>query len=562
MTTATDPTHKPLGRSIVACEAVAPVQSPLMPADAKFYAVDPHSGRDLPVVYLAAAPADLDQACWKAWQAFHAMHERPGKDRAALLETIAARIADLGEDLLVAASDETGLGPARLVSERERTVNTLKMYAELVREGSWVEASIDTGQPSRRPVPKPDIRRMLRPVGPVAVFGAGNFPLAYSTAGGETAWARAAGGPVIVKGHPGHPGTGELVAQAVARAVTECDFDPGTFSFLHAGGQREMAIGQTLVKHPAVRAVGFTGSVAGGTALAQIAAERPDPIPVFAEMGSTNPIFCLPGALESQADAIAERLYNSATTANGQMCTCPGLIFVARSDGAEALARAMAKFMNEALPQTMLTRRTRKNFARRVGEIMGTPGVEVRAGSPQAAHRDASEPEDKPGFAVRCSPVLFKTTFEQFRRSPTLHEEAFGPAVLLVLCDRPEQLADAAACIQGSLTGTVWASATDEPLARRLQHILEQRVGRLIFNGVPTGVEVCPSMVHGGPYPATNQPHSTAVGPFAIHRWCRPLCYQNVPEAFLPPELRNTNPLNIRRLVNGQWTDAHLPTKP
>ena len=397
---------------------------------------------------------------------------------------------------------------------------------------------------------------MLRPLGPVAVFGAGNFPLAYSTAGGDTASALAAGCPVIVKGHPGHPGAGELVAQAVAQAVTECGFDPGVFSFLHAGGQREMAVGQQLIKHPAVRAAGFTGSLGGGAALARLAAERPDPIPVFAEMGSTNPIFCLPGALDAQADAIAERLYNSATTANGQMCTCPGLIFAARADGADALSRAMAKLMNEAQPQMMLSRRTRRNFAIRVGEVMGTPGVEVRAGSPQAAHRDAADADDQPGFAIRSSPVLFKTTFDHFRKSPSLHAEVFGPALILVLCDSPGQLADAAASIQGSLTGTIWASAADEALARRLQRILEQRVGRLIFNGIPTGVEVCPSMVHGGPYPATNQPQATSVGPFAIQRWCRPICYQNVPEAFLPQELRNANPLQIRRLVNGVWSQA------
>jgi NADP-dependent aldehyde dehydrogenase len=556
MAIAAEPTHKPLGRSIVACEAVPAVQSPLMPAESKFYAVDPQSGQDLPVVYLAATQAELDQACWKAWQAFHAMRERPGKDRASLLEAIAAQIIELGEDLLAVASDETGLGPARLVSERERTVGTLKMFADLLREGSWVQAAIDTGQASRRPLPKPDVRRMLRPLGPAAVFGAGNFPLAYSTAGGDTASALAAGCPVVVKGHPAHPGTGELVAQAVARAVRQCEFDPGTFSFLHAGGAREMAIGQGVVKHPAIRAVGFTGSVAGGTALVQLAAERPDPIPVFAEMGSTNPVFCLPGALEAQADAIAERLYQSATSANGQMCTCPGLIFATRADGAEALARAMAKFMNEAPPQRMLSRRTRRTFAVRVGEVMGTGGVEVRAGSPQAAHRDAAAADDKPGFSIRSSPVLFKCTFDVFRKSATLHQEVFGPAVILVICDRPEQLADAAASIQGSLTGTIWASAADEALARRLQQILEQRVGRLIFNGIPTGVEVCPAMVHGGPYPATNQPQTTAVGSYAIHRWCRPICYQNVPEAFLPAELRNANPLNIGRLVNGAWMPA------
>lgn len=556
--------HQPLGRSLIACTPAPPAQSPLMPADSKFYAVDPHSGRDLPTLYIAASAKETDDACWKAWSAFHTFQDRPATDRATLLETIAARISDLGEDLLALASDETGLGPARLVSERERTVATLRMFAALIRDGSWVEAAIDTGQPSRRPIPKPDIRRMLRPLGPVAVFGAGNFPLAYSTAGGDTASALAAACPVIVKGHPGHPGTGELVAQAIARAVAECRFDPGVFSFLHSGGQREAAIGQHLVKHPAVRAVGFTGSLAGGTALARLASERPDPIRLFAEMGSTNPVFCLPGALETQADAIAERLFTSATTANGQMCTCPGLIFVAKSDGAETFARSLAKRMNEAQPQMMLNRRTRRTFARRIGEVMAVPGVEVRAGSPQAAHRDAADPEDKPGFPIRSSPALFRVSLDHFRRSPALHDEIFGPAAILVVCDRPELLAEAAATIQGSLTATIWAAATDEGPARHLQRILEQRVGRLIFNGVPTGVEVCPSMVHGGPYPATNQPQSTAIGPYAIHRWCRPISYQNTPEAFLPAELRNANPLRIRRLVNGQWTDGGVgpPPKP
>jgi NADP-dependent aldehyde dehydrogenase len=397
---------------------------------------------------------------------------------------------------------------------------------------------------------------MLRPLGPVAVFGAGNFPLAYSTAGGDAASALAAGCPVIVKGHPGHPGTGELVAQAVARAVEKVGLDPGTFSFLHAGGEREMEIGQRLVRHPAVRAVGFTGSVAGGMALTRLAAERPDPIPVFAEMGSTNPVFCLPGALEGQSDAIAERLYQSATSANGQMCTCPGLVFVARSSGAENLVKSLAKSMNEAAPQMMLNRRTRRTFAKRVGEVGAAAGVEVRGGSPQAAHREAEAAEDKPGTPIRSSPVVFRTAFEAFRKTPTLHEEVFGPAVVVVVCEGEGQLADAAASIQGSLTGTIWAGAADSNLAKRIELILEQRVGRIIFNGVPTGVEVSPAMVHGGPYPATARPESTAVGPEAIRRWARPVCYQNVPEMFLPPELRNGNPLGVRRRVNGEWGEG------
>jgi NADP-dependent aldehyde dehydrogenase len=388
----------------------------------------------------------------------------------------------------------------------------------------------------------------------VGVFGAGNFPLAYSTAGGDFASALAAGCPVVVKGHPGHPGTGELVAQAVSRAVAECGFEPGTFSFLHAGGPREMAIGQQLVQHPAIRAVGFTGSFGGGVALARLAAERADPIPVFAEMGSTNPVFVLGGAAEAQAETIAERLVQSATASGGQMCTCPGLIFVARGEGAEKLQRVMAKLLNEGQPQTMLNPRTRATFARRAEEVAAAPGVEVRAGSVQAGHRTAREAEThKAGSPIRASAALFRCDFDTFRRTPTLHEEIFGPAALLVVCENDQQLVDAAAVIQGSLTGTIWAGAQDEATARRIQHVLEQRVGRLIYNGVPTGVEVCAAMVHGGPFPATNQPQSTAVGPYAIQRWARPVCFQNTPDALLPAELRNGNPLRVRRMVNGSW---------
>lgn len=548
--------HRPVGRSIVASRTVDAPPSPVLPAESKFYAVDPHSGNELPTVYLAASAKEIEDAGWKAWNAFHADAEKPPETRARLLESIASGIMALGDDLIAIAGDETGLGPARLVSERERTVNTLRLFAGVVRAGEWVEAVIETGQPSRRPAPKPDLRKMLRPLGPVAVFGAGNFPLAYSTAGNDTVSALAAGCPVIVKGHPGHPGTGELVAHAIAAAVEQSGFDPGTFSFLHAGGQREMEVGQRLVRHPAVRAVGFTGSVAGGLALVRLATERPDPIPVFAEMGSTNPVFCLPGALEAQADAIAERLYQSATSANGQMCTCPGLIFVPRCSGAETLIKALAKFMNEATPQMMLNRRTRSIFAKRTSEVMAVAGVEVRGGSPQAAHREAQAAEDKPGTPIRSSPVLLRATYDTYRKSPTLHEEVFGPAVVVVVCDTEHKLPDAAASIQGSLTGTIWAGAADSNLARRLQTILEQRVGRVIFNGVPTGVEVSAAMIHGGPYPATSRPDTTAVGPEAIRRWARPVCYQNVPEMFLPAELRNSNPLRVRRRINGEWSEG------
>ncbi|MBL9031880.1 MAG: aldehyde dehydrogenase (NADP(+)) [Phycisphaerae bacterium] len=536
----------PKGRSLIAGVAAEPGASPVQPSESKFYAVDPSSGRDLPTMFLAASAEEIDRACWAAWEAFHAMLERSPADRADLLEHVAARIMELGDDLLAVAGDETGLGPSRLVSERERTVGTLRMFAALVRKGEWVEASIDSAQPSRRPTPKPDLRRMLRPLGPVAVFGAGNFPLAYSTAGGDTASALAAGCPVVVKGHPGHPGTGELVASAIAEALHDCRFEPETFSYLQSGGPREMAIGQQLVRHPAIRAVGFTGSVAGGTALAAIAAERADPIPVFAEMGSTNPVFVLPAVLEAQGAEIAERLVGSITAANGQMCTCPGLIFVPRGSPAEALTQAMAKAMNALTPQAMLSRRTLATYQRRLDEVRQAAGVEQVVGmvDPAGAAK-ASGP-------IRCSAALLKTTLDVFRRSPALQDEVFGPAALIVVCERPEQLADAAACIRGSLTGTIWSGPTDQKLARLVLAVLEQRVGRIVFNGVPTGVEVCHSIVHGGPFPATNQPHTTAVGPHAIRRWVRPVCYQNAPDAFLPAELRNGNLLRLRRVVNGE----------
>lgn len=543
----------PTGRSIVACAPLdgpgAGGTGPIMPADAKFYAIDPGTGQEMPTLYLCASPDHVEKAGWAAWNAFYAMKGRSHLDRAALLERIAGHILDLGDPLLAIAADETGLGPARLVSERDRTVFTLRMFAELVREGSWVEATIDTGQPSRRPTPKPDLRSMLKPLGPVAVFGAGNFPLAYSTAGGDTASALAAGCPVIVKGHPGHPGTGELVARAVAAAVLECGFDPGTFSFLHSGGTREIEVGQQLARHPAIRAVGFTGSVQGGLAIARAGADRPDPIPVFAEMGSTNPVFVLPGAAEGHAADIAERLVASATASGGQMCTCPGLVFCAKDKTSDELIAAMTIAFKRTPPPTALYPKLASLFSKRLAEVRGVPGVDVRTVGVDAPHWQMGSP-------IRLQPALLRCGLETFKRNPTLHEEIFGPAMIVVVCERGDDLIEAASSVHGSLTGTIWAGAIDEELARRVQLTLEQRVGRLIFNGVPTGVEVAPAMVHGGPFPATNQPHSTAVGSAAIRRWCRAVCYQNTPETFLPPELRNANPLKLRRLVNGAWVDA------
>jgi len=531
---------------------IAGTPAPRSTEAGEFHSVNPGTGQGLPTAYQPATSADIDTAARAAWIAFNDYSDSDPKVRAEFLDRCAQNISDLGDDLIQLAAGETGLGPARLVSERERTVNSLRMFAELVRDGSWVRAAIDHGDAARRPIAKPDVRRMLRPLGPAAVFGASNFPLAYSTAGGDTASALASGCPVVVKGHPSHPGTGELVAQSIAAAVGQSQLPPGTFSFLHAGGARETEIGLELVRHPCIRAVGFTGSFGGGTALAREAAARPDPIPVFAEMGSVNPVFVLPHALELQAKSIAERLFTSITNGAGQMCTCPGLIIGVRSDGLELLIRTLAESMNQTGPMTMLSRRVRASFVSRIEQVMSVRGIDVRGGSPQPGHRSGTAHEQETGYAIRCSGVLFRTTFETFRKNPTLTEECFGPSSIVVVCDSPEQIVEAAALTQGSLTGSIFAGGLDVVLAADLQRTLEQRAGRIIYNGVPTGVEVCTAMVHGGPYPSSNQPHTTAVGPLAIERWCRPVCYQNAPEQMLPRELRDQNERRVVRHIDGK----------
>lgn len=514
------------------------------PADAArtFFAENPATGERLSTTYTAASREDVDAAARAANAALPLVMERSAKERAAYLDAIATKIVSLDNALIALAGHETGLPAARLTSERDRTVNQLRMFAEVVREGSWVRASVDRGDANRRPIAKPELRKMLRPLGPVAVFGASNFPLAYSTAGGDTASALAAGCPVIVKGHPAHPGTGELVARAIAAAAKEVGFPSGVFSFLHAGGSRATEVGQELVTHPMVKAVGFTGSFHGGMALAGLAARREIPIPVFAEMGSVNPVFLLPQALEGSAAAIAERLAASMTSSCGQMCTCPGLFFAVKGRGQEEFSRTLNEAINRTEAQVMLTRGIRDNFDRRVHEVM-------KAGATAAAGREQAGPEGGP---VRRTPILMKCTMATFRANATIREECFGPGAVLVVCDSTNEFEEAASLIPGSLTGSIFAGQMDAGIAKSLQRILEQRVGRLIYNGVPTGVEVNRSMVHGGPYPATNMAHSTAVGLHAMERWCRPVCYQNAPETLLPAELKNSNPLGIEREIDGE----------
>jgi NADP-dependent aldehyde dehydrogenase len=512
--------------------------------------------------FLCADSPCIDAAARAAQAAFESERELPRAptDRAAFLDSIAAELDAAHDAILSRAHLETGLASARLVREFQRMVGTLRMFAHVVRDGSWVSATIDTPGSADAQAglpPGPDIRSMLVPLGPVAVFGAGNFPLAYGVAGGDVASALAAGCPVVAKAHPGHPGTCELIARAVIRALERSGLDAGLFSFLQCGGQHEHEVGRELVLHPAIRAVGFTGSFAGGMALDALARSRPIPIPVFAEMGSVNPIFILPAAAAARPQEIAEKLSASILDSSGQQCTCPGLIFLVAGTprAGRSLAEELARRIESAGRCIMLSPRVATNYRRRLGEAAAVPGVEAST----RAHDAAGAPPPAPARPVVAGAALLRNTYATYRASPTLREEIFGPGAIIVECADEAELADAARTMPGSLTASIFADPSDEKLRARLLPLLERAAGRLIFDGVPTGVRVCAAMQHGGPFPATNRPDTTAVGARAILRWCRPVCYQNAPQAVLPPALRDHNPLRLRRLDSGRWVDPAGP---
>jgi len=528
------PDRAPLrGLSIVAGQDATPVP------EHAFRATAAARGAPTDTVFHSASARDVDAAARAAAQAFGVLRELAPERRATLLERSAERLESHSAPLIDVASEETGLAAPRIASELARTVFQLRLYAATLREGSWVEALIDHGDPARTPLPKPDLRAMLVPLGPVAVFGASNFPLAYSSAGGDTASALAAGCPVLVKGHPLHPGTGELAARAIAESVRELELPAGTLSFLHAGGGRARAVGEELVQHPAIRAAGFTGSQQGGMALARLAAARPEPIPFFGELGSVNPTFVLPAALARRGAAIAEALAASITNSAGQMCTRPGLVFVVAGEAERAFASALAAAAGRVAPQVQLSADHARSWSERVAAQRALPGVGELTGAPQPG----------PGSSAR----LLRTSFAVWRARPELGEECFGPSALLVVCDDAGQLEQAVEHLAGALAGALWSDAADAELARRLAPRLAARVGRLVHDGVTTGVEVASAMVHGGPLPSSTRPDSTAVGPRALRRWCRPVSFQNLPEALLPEELREANPRRIARLVDGRW---------
>lgn len=505
-----------------------------------FHGVNPATGGKLEPSYHAASAEEVQEAARLAAEAFSSYRKTTGVQRAAFLRMIADNIEAIGDSLVERMVQETALPETRARAERGRTAGQLRMFADLVEEGSWVNARIDHADPTRTPIPKPDTRFMLQALGPVAVFGPANFPLAFSVAGGDTASALAAGCPVVVKGHSSHPGTSELVGQAVRAAVRACGLHEGVFSLLFGSGSK---IGTTLVKDPAIKAVGFTGSKNAGRALFDLAAARSEPIPVFAEMSSSNPVFILPRALAERGDKIAEGLQGSVTLGVGQFCTNPGLVMVNQGDAADALAARLSDLMASSPGGVMLNKGTRKAYEEGVRRLGGHHGVSALVGG--ESQLGAGE--------AQAAAAVFRTSAESFLSSPELTEEVFGPSTLLVVSQAREELLRIAEGLEGQLTATV--HGTDEDIAeyRDLVALLETKVGRLLFNGYPTGVEVGSSMNHSGPYPATTDCRFTSVGTAAIYRFARPLCYQNCPDSLLPVELQEGNPRGIWRWVDGRF---------
>lgn len=504
-----------------------------------FRAINPATGAELDPDFQEATRAEIDRAVRHTEKAFDEYRKKSGEEKARFLESIADEVGDLGEGLLRRCAAETGLPEGRLASELGRTVHQLKLFARLIREGSWVDARIDAADPERKPLARPDIRSMQRPLGPVGIFGSSNFPLAFSVAGGDTASALAAGCSVVFKAHPAHPGTCELVGGAIRRSIEKCGMPEGTFSMVHG---RSTEVGLALVEHPSITAVGFTGSFRGGKALFDAANRRSVPIPVYAEMGSTNPVFILPQILRERTEMLARELSASVTQGVGQFCTNPGLVFLQHSKEGEEFKEALSKFISAVEPGVMLTREIQKSYQAGIEKLRGVVGVSM-----------VTE-ERKRVFGNQGVGHVLQTGVDSFLREKIVEEEVFGPSTIAVTANTREELLQAAGALHGHLTATIHGTEKDLAAYADLAALLEQKVGRLIVNGYPTGVEVCDSMVHGGPFPATTDSRTTSVGTAAITRFTRPVCYQNVPAQLLPAELRDENPLGIWRLVNGERT--------
>ena len=503
-------------------------------SEGKHQGVNPATGVPLEPVYPSPTDEEFELCLQLARDAFPVFSDLPGKRRAEFLNRIADKLDESVDEFVKRGPLETGLPEGRMRGETARTSGQLRLFANLIEEGSWVNARIEHGIPERQPLPKPDIRCMLRPLGPVAVFCASNFPLAFSVAGGDTAAALAAGCPVVVKAHRSHPGMAELAGNCILSAARETGMPEGVFSLLYGGRE----IGTALVAHPVIQAVGFTGSRGGGTALMKIAAARRQPIPVYAEMSSINPVVILPGALGARGVSLAEGFFASLTLGVGQFCTNPGLVFLPE-EGADAFLMKLGELVGTASGATMLNAGTCQAFTGRLETLAKTPGVETLAAAAQTAGQGA--------------PAVFTTSLKRFLEEPDLQDECFGPATLIVRAP-VEKMPAAIEGLEGQLTGTIFGTPDELAREARLVASLQSRVGRLILNNFPTGVEVCHSMVHGGPYPATSDGRSTSVGTLAIERFCRAVAWQGFPEESLPAALQDGNPLGISRLVDGKHT--------
>ncbi len=504
--------------------------------DTRFTGFDPAADTPLAPDFAAADASHVEQACLLADAAFDVFRDTAPEDRATFLETIANNIEGLGDALIVRAMQESGLPRGRLEGERGRTMGQLRQFATLLRAGRWTNVVIDPAQPERAPLPRPDLRQRRVGIGPVAVFGASNFPLAFSVAGGDTASALAAGCPVVAKGHPAHPGTSALVGRAIADAVAACGLPEGVFSLLQGPSND---LGAALVTDPRIAAVGFTGSRSGGLALVRLAQARPVPIPVYAEMSSINPVLLFPAALDARAEALGKAYVASLTMGSGQFCTNPGVVIAVKGDALDRFAAAATAALSAAEPQVMLTPGIHAAYDSGVATLTQAPAVEALARG------------TAPAGANRGQAALFRTTARDFLANAALGHEVFGAASIIVAADDVDQMRSVLAQVEGQLTITLHLDDADAALAAPLMPLIERKAGRILANGWPTGVEVSPAMVHGGPFPATSDVRTTSVGTTAIERYLRPVCYQDLPDSLLPAAVQGANPWHLPRLVDG-----------
>ena len=492
------------------------------------------------MMFTDATTTEIEAAMQKAWTAFHQYKRMPLHQRASFMKAIAIELENIGDVLIETAMQETNLSEARLQGERARTIFQLNSYAEACERGDWLDVRIDTAIPDKTP-PKPDLRKMLVPLGPVVVFGSSNFPFAYSTAGGDTACAFAAGCPVIVKAHPAHAGTSELVAKAILKAAIDCGMPDGIFAHIHGAS---FEVGKALVTHPLTKAVGFTGSTSGGMQLFEWGNQRKEPIPVFAEMGSINPVFLLPEKLESSAEEVAKMYAGSITLGVGQFCTNPGLIIGIEGEALERFIEVLGNEIKGIAPAKMLHAGIAKAYVEKKTLALEQAGVsEVAASLAQAD-------------TLSGQPTIATASAATFLDNPVLHQEVFGPYSIVIQCKNMDEMLEVTKHLEGQLTCSIMATETEVKQYDELIYTIQNICGRFILNGVPTGVEVCLSMHHGGPFPATTDARFTSVGADGIKRFARPIAFQNWPNGLLPDELKDENPLQIWRTVNNELTKA------